>query len=127
MFLVTKKTNFLFYQKLRFFNEKMPVVQRWDSIIDFNNASVDEKFEFVYDLLIRQRNSALNTLEHENLSDRVKVCLIFVILICSTNFCVVLVSATNEETYSYADFLHLYSIKLKEQFDELDIDFYVHN
>ena len=70
--------------------------------------------EFVYDLLNAQRISTLNSLEHEISSDRERVCLIFADSICNTNFAVALASAIKDETYSYADFLHFHSIKLKE-------------
>ena len=105
----------------------MPVIQEQE-FIDFSNATLDEKVQFIFDLLNRQTNIARYTLEHGNLlNEQVRIYLRFIIVVCNTNFTAAMTSSLENKTYSYADFLSLYSVKLDEQIDELDTDFYVHH
>ena len=109
------------------FDLKMPVIQDQENV-DFSNASLDEKVDFVYDLLSRQRLLVQFTLEYSNsLTEERAVFLKFIIIVCNTNFAVVLVNAVENKTYSDADFSAIYARKLDEQLDEIDIDFYVQN
>ena len=77
-----------------FFTEKMPAIQ-YQEFIDFSNAILDEKNDFIYELLDRQRDLAQFTLEN----------------------------SLENRTYSDGDFLACYARKLDEQIDETDIDF----
>ena len=68
------------------------------------------------------------TLEYSNsLTEERAVFLKFIIVVCNTNFAVVLVNAIENRTYSDVDFLVIYARKLDEQLDEIDIDFYLQN
>ena len=78
-----------------FFTEKMPAIQ-YQEFIDFSNAILDEKNDFTYELLDRQRDLAQFTLEN----------------------------SLENRTYSDGDFLACYARKLDEQIDETDIDFF---
>ena len=113
-----------------FFNrqKKMPVFQSQD-FIDFSTLTLDEKIDFMYELLDRQRDAAPFTLENsDNLTKEKRIFLQFIIVICNTNFAVVLVNFIENRVYSDIDFLTFYSRKLDEQLDEnIEIIFLVHD
>ena len=105
------------------FDLKMPVIQHQETVI-FSNASLDEKVDFVYDLLPRQRLIVQFTLEYSgSLTEERAVFFKFVIAVCNTNFAVALVNAIENRIYSDISFLAIYARKLDEQLEESDIDF----
>lgn len=103
----------------------MPALQT-DDIIDFSNSTLDEKIDVVFELLDRQRDLAHFTCENANISSDARTFLLFIIVICNTNFAVVLVNSLENRLYSYAEFLLLYSRKLDEYIEEkIEVDFLV--
>lgn len=70
----------------------MPVLQSQD-FIDFSNATLDDKIDIVFELLDKQRNLARLSCENIELSLEVRTLLQFIIVICNTNFAVVLVNS----------------------------------
>ena len=108
--------------------KKMPVFQSQD-FIDFSTGTLDEKIDFMYELLDRQRDAAPFTLENsDNLTKEKRIFLQFIIVICNKNFVVVLVTFIENRFFSGIDFLTFYSRKLDEQLDEnIEIIFLVHD
>ena len=95
--------------------------------IDFTNNNSNEKSEFIFDLLNRQRNAAKITLEHGlNLTQQVKWALVFIIVASNTNFGVALASSIENNMYTYTEFFPLYRTILEQQMDEAVIDFFIH-
>lgn len=77
----------------------MPVLQSQD-FIDFSNATLDEKIDLVYELLDKQRELARLTLENGNFSSEVETLLKFIIVICNTNFAVMLLRSIENKIYT---------------------------
>ena len=108
--------------------KKMPIFQS-QNFNDFSTGTLDEKIDFMYELLDRQRDVARFTLENlDNLTKEKIIFLQFIIVICNTNFAVVLVNFIENRVYSDIDFLTFYSRKLDEQLDDnIEINFLVHD
>ena len=103
----------------------MPVLQSQD-FIDFSNATLDKKIDLVYELLNKQRELARLTLENGNFSSEVEMLSKFIIVICNTNFTVMLLRSIENKVYTAPKFLFLYSRKLDEHIDEnMEIDFLI--
>lgn len=67
----------------------MPVIQDQE-FIDLCNACLDEKIDFAYELLYKQRSLVRYTLETFNsLTEELVGFLKFIIVVCNTNFAVV--------------------------------------
>ena len=119
---------FVIETTVAFFNrqKKMPVFQSQD-FIDFSTLTLDEKIDFMYELLDRQRDVARFTLEKsDNLTKEKRISLQFITVIFNTNFAAVLVNFIENRVYSDIDFLTFYSRKLDEQLDEnIEINFLV--
>ena len=119
---------FVIETTVTFFNrqKKMPVFQSQD-FIDFSTLTLDEKIDFMYELLDRQRDVARFTLENsDNLTEQKIIFLQFIIVICNINFPVVLADFIKNRVYLDIDFLTFYSRKLDEQLDEnIEINFLV--
>lgn len=77
----------------------MPVLQSQD-FIDFSNATLDEKIDLVYELLDKQRELARLTLENGNFSSEVETLLKFIIVVCNTNFAVMLLRSIENKIYT---------------------------
>lgn len=77
----------------------MPVLQSQD-FIDFSNATLDEKIDLVYELLDKERELARLTLENGNFSSEVETLLKFIIVICNTNFAVMLLRSIENKIYT---------------------------
>ena len=104
----------------------MPVLQSQD-FIDFSNATLDEKIDLVYELLDKQRELAQLTLENGIFSSEVEMLLKFIIVICNTNFAVMLLRSIENKVYAAPKFLFPYSRKPDEDIEEnMEIDFLVH-
>ena len=81
----------------------MPVLQSQD-FIDFSNATLDEKIDLVYELLDKQRELARLTLANGNFSSEVETLLKFIIVICNTNFAVMLLHSIENKIYTAPEF-----------------------
>ena len=81
----------------------MPVLQSQD-FIDFSNATLDEKIDLVYELLDKERELARLTLENGNFSSEVETLLKFIIVICNTNFAVMLLRSIENKIYTAPEF-----------------------
>ena len=104
----------------------MPVIQDQE-FIDLCNACLDEKIDFAYELLYKQRSLVRYTLETFN---SLRVSRVFKIYNCCLQYklCCGGVNSLENRTYSVDVFLALYSTKLDERIDEnLDIDFLVND
>ena len=77
----------------------MRVLQSQD-FIDFSNATLHEKIDLVYELLDKQRELARLTLANGNFSSEVETLLKFIIVICNTNFAVMLLRSIENKIYT---------------------------
>ena len=77
--------------------------------------------------IVRQTKRRSFTLENsDNLTKEKRIFLQFIIVICNTNFAVVLVNFIENRVYSDIDFLTFYSRNLDEELDEnIEINFLV--
>ena len=81
----------------------MRVLQSQD-FIDFSNATLHEKIDLVYELLDKQRELARLTLANGNFSSEVETLLKFIIVICNTNFAVMLLHSIENKIYTAPEF-----------------------
>ena len=116
---------FVIETTVAFFNrqKKMPIFQRFYWFFNLNFRWKNRLHVWI----VRQTKRRSFTLENsDNLTKEKRIFLQFIIVICNTNFAVVLVNFIENRVYSDIDFLTFYSRKLDEELDEnIEINFLV--
>ena len=116
---------FVIETTVAFFNrqKKMPIFQRFYWFFNLNFRWKNRLHVWI----VRQTKRRSFTLENsDNLKKEKRIFLQFIIVICNTNFAVVLVNFIENRVYSDIDFLTFYSRKLDEELDEnIEINFLV--
>ena len=94
----------------------MPVVLR-ENFIDFTEASEDEKADYIFDLLLKQKESTRSMLYQGNFLSQVQEArLIFLIATCSRALAESMGILSENRNYMYSEFFDYYTAKLIEHF-----------